>query len=324
MLTLVMSPLRGLTFVGLGLVLLTTQLASAQADGGALDPAFGTGGVVTTTAPPSSEPYSMGLYAVALQSDGKIVAGGKLPLNSQTSAFAVMRYQADGSLDPTFGTGGLVTTKFGAEFEAVQGLAIQPDGKIVAVGVADEALVLVRYDPDGSLDPSFGTGPMPGTVVDNAIGGLSAVALQPDGKIVVSASRCCPSQAAVARFTTNGSLDTSFGTAGVVQFSGGVELGDAVALAPDGKIVVAGSKANSSTEGDTSLLVLRLNPDGSPDSGFGSGGAATLNIGMWGSANALALQPDGKILVPVRRTSTCWCGSNRPVRSIQPSAITES
>ena len=289
---------KGLTFVGLGLALLTIQVASAQADGGALDPTFGTGGLVSTPTPPSSLPLSAGLFAVALQADGKIVAGGSLvPRNSQRRAFTVVRYGVGGSLDPTFGSGGVVTTSFGAEFEGVHGLAIQPDGKIVAAGEVDGALALARYGPDGSLDSTFGTGPMPGTVVDNAIGGAKAVALQPDGKIVVSAGRCCPAQAAVARFNANGSLDASFGTAGVVPTSGGVELGEALALGPDGKIVVAGSKPKSSTPGDTSLLVLRLNPDGSPDSGFGSGEATTLNIGMWGSAGALALQPDGKILV---------------------------
>lgn len=294
-----MSLSRGLVPTALVLVALTTQLGSAQADGGALDPAFGTAGVVITPTPPSTAPENADLNAVALQGDGKIVVGGRVhPSTAQSTTFAVARYGADGSLDSTFGTGGVVTTDFNLDGEGVHGLAIQPNGKIVAAGEAGGVIALARYNPDGSLDPTFGSGPIPGTVESDVItGGNEGVALQPDGKIVVAGGFY---DLAVARYNADGSLDTSFGSGGVVLTArSDFEYGTAVALTPDGEIVVAGSRSNSLPDSgpDRSFVVERLKPDGSPDSSFGSGGIATATVGAWDFGYGLAVQPDGKILI---------------------------
>jgi len=290
---------RGLAVAALALGVLTTQLGSAQADGGALDPAFGNGGVVITATPDSTAQENADLTAVALQADGKIVAGGHVkPPPSHGTTFAVARYNSDGSLDSSFGTGGMVTTDFGVDGEGVNGLAIQPDGKIIAAGEAGGVLALARYNPDGSLDPTFGSGGIPGTVESGVIaGGHEGVALQPDGKIVVAGGL---QDMVVARYNADGSLDTSFGNAGVVSTpQSDFEYGTAVALTPDGKIIVAGSRSNSLPDSgpDRSFLVERLNSDGSPDASFGASGIATVTVAAWDFGYSLALQPDGKVLV---------------------------
>ena len=291
---------RALGFTALGLAVLMTQFGSAQADGGALDPAFGTGGVVMTPTPPGTILENGDLKAVALQADGKIVVGGHAQsTTAHSTTFAVARYEADGSLDSTFGTGGVVTTDFGNDWEGVQGLAIQPDGKIVAVGTTGGIVALARYSPDGSLDPAFGSASTPGTVQSDVIGGggAQAVALQPDGKIVVAGGL---QGAEVARYNADGSLDTSFGSDGVASSTHeDWEYATTVALTPSGKILVVGSRANSLPDSgpDRSFVIWRFNSDGSLDSSFGSGGVATITVAAWDFASGLALQPDGKIVI---------------------------
>src|SRR5262245_24661714 len=212
---------------------------------GALDPTFGTGGKVTTDLQGSSQDDGQ---AVAVQADGKIVVAGSF----QGIDFAVVRYNADGTLDATFGTGGKVITNFGPGFttDAAQDLAIQSDGKIVVVGSSTNSVgtdfAVARYNADGTLDASFGTG---GLVTTN-FGGTSldaaqGVAIQADGKIVVTGSSNSASPQddfAVVRYNADGSLDTGFGTGGKVttDFAGSIDDAFAVALQADGKIVAAG------------------------------------------------------------------------------------
>lgn len=207
--------------------------SSALAAPGDLDPSFGSGGQVIAD-------FGSIANGVALQPDGKLVVAGR----STGAGFAVARYLSGGTLDPSFGSGGEVTTVFGV-FDVAFGVAIQSDGKIVAVG--ETALdgyccqfALARYNTDGSLDTSFGDGGQ----VTTRLGGDSearAVAIQSDGKLVVVGWTYSPvsaSGAAIARYNTNGSLDTSFGTDGTLVL--GVGDGYAVAMQSDGKIVVAG------------------------------------------------------------------------------------
>src|SRR6266536_6168109 len=152
---------------------------AAVAGPGALDPSFGTGGQVTTDFGGFDS-----AQAVAVQSDGKILAAG----SSGGGDFALARYNADGTLDSTFGSGGKLTTDFGG-FDVALGVALQADGKIVAVGGGGSGsdFALARYNADGSLDASFGSGGM----VTTDFGGFeaaTAVAIQGDGKIVVTGS----------------------------------------------------------------------------------------------------------------------------------------
>src|SRR6266487_6929602 len=164
------------------LALIAAVPASAQAAPGELDPSFGSGGLVTTDFGGRGD---FGL-AVAVQSDGKIVAAG----NSSTVGgpfsvnFALARYNTDGSLDPTFGSGGTILTSFGGTVSAAADVVVQPDGKIVAVGIAGSDFGVARYTASGTLDPTFGSGGL----VTTDFGGFdqaNGVALQADGKIVV-------------------------------------------------------------------------------------------------------------------------------------------
>ena len=223
---------------------------------GTLDASFGTGG----KAVPSLYGSALG---VVIQPDGKIVVN---------ESFGVVRYNADGSLDAAFGTGGTASV-------AASDMALQPDGKIVASGSGFFHYVLLRLNSNGTLDSTFGAG---GYAITDIAGGAYAVALQPDGKILVNGS------SGIVRYNTNGSIDTSFAINGV--FASEIDVSQDIALQADGKIVAAG--------GYSGFALTRLNPDGSPDTSFGTNGnVITLIDGSRGSVgNALALQPDGKIL----------------------------
>jgi uncharacterized delta-60 repeat protein len=213
--------------------------------------------------------------AAAVGPDGRIIAAG-----SSNGDLALARYGADGSLDPSFGDRGLVTTDLGGD-DGARAVAVEGDGSIVAAGASDQRSALVRYLPDGSLDPSFGDG---GEVVGVAPCCLTSVAVQPDGKIVAAGNS--PTGAYVARFDAEGSLDPTFGTDGRRDLSlgGDGEVG-AVALQPDGDIVVAGGGFDTA----------RLDPDGALDPSFGDGGVAA--GGAAGSADALAIDPAGDDVV---------------------------
>ncbi|MCZ7624563.1 MAG: delta-60 repeat domain-containing protein [Candidatus Methylomirabilis sp.] len=162
--------------------------------------------------------FQTGARALVLQPDGKLVAAGVADANFGTPDFALARYNADGSLDTTFGTGGKVTTDFGGLFgnDDARALVIQPDGKLVAAGVSDGNSALARHNPDGELDTSFnGTGKVT-TGVGN--GGASALVLQPDGKLVAASLAVVGlfTDFGLARYNPDGSLDGTFGVGGIV------------------------------------------------------------------------------------------------------------
>jgi uncharacterized delta-60 repeat protein/uncharacterized repeat protein (TIGR01451 family) len=284
---------------GLALAALVVALVAAALPGaavaapGALDPSFGSGGEVTTDFGGSD-----GAQAVAIQSDGKIVAvGGTFSFPS--GDFALARYNADGSLDPSFGSGGKMTTDFGG-FDAASAAVIQPDGRIVAAGRSGSGdFALARYNADGSLDPTFGSG---GKVTTD-FGGFDAafgVALQADGKIVAAGQGGPGGGFALARYNTDGSLDPSFGSGGEVttHFTSGVEVVIAVAIQLDGKIVVTGQ---TFAGGFQRFALARYNTDGSLDASFGSGGIVATNFGFDSAfGGALAIQSDGKIVAAGR------------------------
>ena len=271
----------------LALLLLPFALPGpAFAAGGALDTSFGGDGKVTTS-------FTDGAYgnAVAVQSDGKIVAAG----GTNGAAFALARYDTDGALDTTFGTDGKVTTGFtgGGSANAV---AIQSDGKILAAGISAQDFALVRYDTDGALDTTFGTDGIVTTTLTSGRDEANAVAIQVNGKIV-AAGFATPGNPwrpyfALARYRSDGTLDTPFGDGGTVLTPFGVSgKARAIVLQPDHKIVTAGSYGGG-------FALARYNPDGSLDTSFGKKGkVATLLPGEApGNAYAVALQPDGKIV----------------------------
>lgn len=383
------------------LTLITTLLVStrALADGGALDPTFGTNGIAVTDLGGSSD---TGIN-IALQPDGKIVMAG--------SGNIIVRYNPDGTLDPTFGTGGKLTsmvsgpvalrtdgklivggstssgpalarytsngtldTTFGTNGSVIVwqndnsnfatrlgDFVIQPDGKIVVVG-SEEAIggnhvycLVARFTenglPDGdyrnffdesnfpdsernfceavalqsdgkiilsgdaepnfagsaiilgrlmggsdpSFDHTFGTNGH-GTVVtpiDSFAHGRGAIAIQPDGKIVIAGTMYADTNTnlVVARYTSNGTLDATLGGSGIVITDlGQNEAGNDVAIQRDGKIIVAGKSSSN-------FLLVRYNSDGSLDTGFGNTGKVIDNFGgSSASGMGITLQPDGKIL----------------------------
>ncbi|WP_063886634.1 DUF11 domain-containing protein [Streptomyces aureus] len=208
-------------------------LARYNADG-SLDTTFDTDGKVTTDFGGGEE-----AAGVVVQADGKIVAAGRVG-----SDFGLARYNADGSLDTTFDTDGKVTTDFGG-LDVAQGVAVQADGRIITVGRTVSSLALARYNADGSLDTSFDTDGRVITSFGPVFLGY-AVAVQADGRIVAAGEADATASAngdfALARYHSNGGLDTSFDSDGLVNTDLGNlnERANAVSVQPDGKIVAAG------------------------------------------------------------------------------------
>lgn len=251
---------------------------------GSLDTSFGGVGKVTTAV---GSVYG-GASDLALQPDGRIIAVGSS--GDSTVQFALVRYNPDGSLDTSFSGDGLVTTAVDSGGDFAYGVVLQPDGRIVAVGSSETAFALVRYNPDGSLDTSFGgDGIVTTSVGDNA--SAYDVALQPDGKIVAVGWSSVESGVALVRYNSDGSLDASFGGDGIVTAGSDNAIALDVAVQPDGKIVVVGYRYNGSSR---EFVLIRYRPDGSLDPGFGSDGLVTreeLTIGQ-----SVRIQPDGKII----------------------------
>ena len=235
---------------------------------GDLDPSFGSGGVVTTDFGPPNlfAPTIDVATSVALLPDGKIVVAGFSRLATTGPAhFALARYNSDGSLDATFGAGGRVLTDFGQDDRGPD-LALGQDGTIVAVGwqlptsgSAAAHIAIARYEADGSLGPTFeGNGKL---VSDPGLGLAKGIALQAGGKIVVGGLGQFGNE--LARYTGQGSLDTTFGNGGRASSSLYVE-----GLAVDGRgRILAGGSGFDGTFG-----LARFDADGHVDGQFGNGG----------------------------------------------------
>ncbi len=268
---------------------------------GTLDRTFGIRGKVRTDLGGRGDRVA----ALALQTDGKIVATGT---NIHHANFATARYNANGTLDETFGAGGKVSTNFG-RFDVANALAIQPDGKIVVAGYAavdntDVGFALVRYDPNGTLDSSFGASGRVFTVFPDGGSEVEAVSILPDGKIIAAGFSSTPSDFggafALARYTADGTLDPSFGVGGIVTttFAGQDTFGYALAVQPDGKVVVSG---RAGILFDPDFALARYNVDGTLDDSFGEGGKVTTDFaGQRDIAFATVLQADGRIVAAGR------------------------
>ncbi len=263
---------------------------------GSLDTTFdGDGKVLTPIAGRFDEARS-----VAIQPDGKIIVAG---IAGTTTDFAVVRYNTDGSLDTLFDGDGRAITSIGAGSDRAYAVLIQPDGKIVAVGSATSATLdfaAVRYNNDGTLDASFdGDGLVTTAFFSSSDEAYSAV-LQPDGKIVAAGTALgVNNDFALARYSADGSLDTSFDGDGRVTTTLGTanEQAFGVTVQLDGRIVAAGvSQPNSSTDQESSLI--RYNSNGSLDTTLDTDGRLTRQIGNASiSADECDIQPDGKIVV---------------------------
>jgi uncharacterized delta-60 repeat protein len=274
---------------------------------GTLDRTFGDDGKVTTR-------FGSGAIAqaVAIQDNGKILAAGLMfpGCGGDDSVFALARYRPDGTLDPTFGDGGRVTTTITTCLDdtAISALAIQDDGKIVAAGSGHSdpsgpfSLMLARYGRGGGLDATFGTQGIVITPVGDYTSAASDVALQTDGKIVAAgfSQQGAPGQVeprfAVVRYDSGGELDPTFGGDGQVttQFRRGRASASGMAIQGDGKIVAAGETCAHHL---CVFALARYTAEGSRDPTLGGDGKVTTGFGI-GSAGAsdLALQANGKIV----------------------------
>jgi uncharacterized delta-60 repeat protein len=278
---------------------------------GSADATFGTAGLVRTDIAMREDVA----VKVLPQPDGRIVVAGYeqhmfLSRVFQRPHAVLVRYEANGQLDTTFGTGGRVVTELaGFEANRAASAVLQPDGKIVVVGTAirtegDGSIVsgdlpqvmLLRYNSDGTPDQTFGGD---GVAVTAARGSAREVALGPDGTLIVAGERATRNERtfAVMRFKANGSADRSFGGGGTAvvrlkQLTGQVtESGSAghLAVQPDGGVVAVGQASN------VEAALVRLRPNGRPDADFGDRGRFITPAASNSTANLL-LQPDGKIV----------------------------
>jgi uncharacterized delta-60 repeat protein len=289
---------RPLTAFVLITALLTVSLPGAimAASPGSLDPSFGTAGRVTTNLVNLDTTTD-----VAVQPDGKIIVSGRVDNTAPGADFGLTRYNANGTLDTTFSGDGKVTTDFGGQSDTPVAIAIQHDGKIVAVGSSQAAgspsiVAAARYLPNGTLDTTFdGDGrftlDLPGGVADS----LQAVAIQADGKIVGSGGTT--NGDLIVRLNLNGSLDTTFDTDGIVttDLGGTNDLLHNVAIQADGKIIVSGTAGSSP---NTAFMIGRYLTTGAPDLTFDTDGFAVTDIGPGNDfARGLTIQPDGKYVL---------------------------
>jgi uncharacterized delta-60 repeat protein len=243
--------------------------------------------------------YGLG---VVLQPDGRIVVAG-FGNATGTAQGAVLRFTADGRPDTGFDTNGQVLTSVDLRTQFAD-VALQPDGRIVATGVtADnvggaDRIVVARYKADGTLDTAFGSAGTGATDI-GGVGNVGGSALSPDGKIVIAGSAWNSSlDWTVLRYDTNGNLDTSFNGSGKVltDFGGSFDIAHAVALQADGKILVAGGRAEG---GSYDFAVARYKVDGSLDADFDGDGwvRSDFTVNGFDIALAIAVQSNGRIVV---------------------------
>ena len=312
------------TFLAAILTMAAAVVSHAQTTANNLDPTFGTGGITRTDFAGNIDEAN----AIAIQPNGQIIAAGSSFSNSKTvEDFIVARYNADGTLDKRFAKNGKITTDFFRNVDSISAIAIQPDGRIVVAGFAQLAgqgstprvFALARYRNDGTPDTSFGSNGALTTSFGGSFAAVSALMVQPDGKIVVAGTvdfnPDLPGSGldfALARYNPSGTLDGSFGKGGkvVFDFFGSFDQANSAVLQPDGKIIVVGSASYDANNRDIGFALARFNTDGSSDFSFGTGGKQITDFfGAGAKANGVVLQPDGKFVV----AGTASDSSTRPV-----------
>ncbi|MBG9389182.1 calcium-binding protein [Caenimonas aquaedulcis] len=278
---------------------------------GSLEPSFGyngTGWQGANVGPVGRDRPS----AIAMQADGKFVVAATISTTGSGDDIAMLRFNHDGTVDPTFGNSGWVKTSIsntGNLNDRVSGMLIQPDGKIVLAGFTRSAgagnndFLLVRYNQDGSLDTSFDGDGKVITAFNSGADAAVRVLMQPDGKLLAigNATIGGSTQFAIARYNSNGGLDTGFGNAGIVttDIDANGDTAYAAVMQADGKIVVVGNAAAADAASSLgNWAVARYNTDGSLDNSFSGDGKVTTSVATGGGwAQAVAVQADGKLVV---------------------------
>ncbi|MDA2946016.1 MAG: delta-60 repeat domain-containing protein, partial [Actinomycetota bacterium] len=273
---------------------------SAQATSGDLDTTFSDDGFTSV----DFNALFDDARAIAIQPDGKVIIGGKVTPFSG-SQFGLARLTTSGDLDTTFSGDGKKSGTLGGTYNDLYDIALQSDGKIVAVGAKyfsnlnDAVWLIARYTADGDLDTTF-SGDGIQTLDFSPYSGerAQAVAIQSDGKIVVGGQFKDGSNPsfALARFTSSGELDMTFSADGIQtqDFNNGQDGIYDLAIQDDGKIVAAGL---AQIAGDWDVGIARYTPNGNLDTTFSDDGVLTSDFGSFEKANSVALQPDGKIVV---------------------------
>jgi uncharacterized delta-60 repeat protein len=244
--------------------------------------------------------------ALVLQPDGKIILAGSVLDNQFSKDFALVRYNADGTLDTGFGVSGKVITDFAHNSDEISALVLDTNGLILAAGFAGNTstsrdFAVVRYHTDGSLDSTFGVGGKATTDFTNSTDEARGLALQPDGRIVVAGSAfngTTLADFALARFNPDGTLDLGFGRGGKVRtdFSRNLDAPEAVVILDDGHIIVAGRSFKSGTGSDFALAGYAAN--GTLDTNFGTGGKLTTDFfGQTDQAFDMVLDSTGNAVV---------------------------
>jgi uncharacterized delta-60 repeat protein len=269
---------------------------------GSLDTSFSGDGKVTTD---FTSRYDAA-WGIGIQPDGKIVVSGDAGIGFSNSMFAVARYDTDGSLDTTFSGDGKVTTNFTRRVDTANRLVLQADGKIVVAGAAaadtsNSKFALARYNADGSLDATFSGDGKVTTEFTSSFDFANSLALQADGKLVAagvtlrSGSR---GDFALARYDTDGSLDTTFSGDGkaMTSFTNRWDIALGVGVQSDGKIVAAGDAGARGS--NPKVALARYNADGTLDTTFSGDGKVTTDFTARADLAAdLAIQADGKLVV---------------------------
>jgi uncharacterized delta-60 repeat protein len=272
---------------------------------GTLDGSFSTDGVARANfrdVPVFGGSYDLAL-AVIQQTDGKLVLAGTTAHVFGDDDIALARFNADGTLDSTFGDGGLARLDIGSTDDVAFSLIQQDGDKLVIAGTAISGgfyrQVFARFNANGTLDTTFGTGGTTLTDFGEGSGSwTSDIAQQPDGKLVAigQVSELASRDFSIVRLSENGVLDPLFDGDGIlaVDFDGNEDIATTVALQADGAIVAAGF--TTSTEGRVSAALLRVNADGSPDNSFGIAGKAVIDMGGQSLLNSIAVQADGRLI----------------------------
>lgn len=283
----------GFAVAGIAFVLLVGT-GTAQAAPGDLDHSFsGDGRALTSVGSGFDDAWD-----IAVQSDGKAVVVGSTGADFQHTAWAIVRYRSNGSLDPTFGGDGKVTTGWTPGDDEAYAVRVLPSGKLLVAGQAGGALGVARYTKTGTLDTTFGGGD--GKVVANLTAGQDAgwdIDVLPNGQFLVGGE--ANGDAAVVKFGPKGGLVHSFGTNGAatVHSHNGSLFGRALAVQGNGKILETGFIQG--TGGNFAILLARFTSNGEPDTAFGGTheGFVVALEGENGQGWALEALPGGATLV---------------------------
>lgn len=271
-------------------------------DSDALDPTFGTSGKVTTNI--GSDDIGQN-FSVAVDSTNKVVVAGEF-VSGGTSDFAVLRYNNTGTLDSTFGSSGIVITDLGANDHG-RSVVIDSSGKIVVGGdslVTASDFAVARYNGNGTLDSSFNGNGFVTTDFANRAEPAMAITTGIDGKLVAAgfAHNGTDYDFGVVRYNSNGSLDTTFNSTGMVTTNvGGDDRISGVTSYPNGDVIVVGRTGSASYY---NIAIVRYNNDGSVDSSFGNSGMVTLDLGGTDDrGREIILDSNGKIVIVGRSNS---------------------